>query len=533
MRKALVLAVMAVVLAGAAYAELQSVQVGGLIEMRGRYIINSFNQTSHFGVVTPQVELRGPAWWFQRRALGANSVTSRLGWDSDNNDWAFTEITTSVNFQANFTENVSAFMELYMYNVWGDNFRSNYLTGQDFRAVTNNDVWMLQSYIDMKEVFGQPLELKIGRQCMSFGNKFLIADKSSPTQRISFDGIRATYKPMDKLTLDAWWAKLAENSPVEEDGDVDFYGVYATYEACSAASVSAYWMLVRDAASRADTRIGATSNWWQEQIEDAIGIDDYDVTNLNTVGLRVFGKTAGFDYNAEAAFQFGDASADGVNFRRTYIFPNWTYGDDDANWGEWGMDAELGYTFDSVAWKPRVFIGGAHFGGEDNRDISFFDWLNPFSRPDASISFSRLFSDTNYAPVMQDNGEMSNFNQIRFGVNLTPTEKISVMLRAQQIWADATFDWPTHVRFGKYRYPIAPALSFWTQESSDDLGFEIDAVLKYQYSKDLLFSFYWGHLFTGEAMRDGNYVLGYGNQFNGGTAKSDADYVLWWATLKF
>jgi hypothetical protein len=521
------LAVTVVLLAcmGTVYADLQNVQVGGIIEMRGRYIHNSFNsgQTGP----GPTLEIRGPASWFPKRPIGnALGVAGLLDWDDNGNDWAFYESAISFNASADFTDNVSAFIEFYSFYVWGQNFRSDYVTGVDRAASTTNDVSVLQSYIEIKNLCDQPLSLRIGRQQLKFGKNFLVADKTTPTQRLAFDAIRLTYNPVKELTIDAWASKLVETSPMEADGDVDFYGIYGTYAMSDAINASLYYMLIRDARSRTDTNL----SWLGEQLEDALDLDDYDVTNLNTVGARFFGKYEGFDYNLDGAYQFGNNSANGVNYKKANIFG--TYGDDSAEWGHWGVDGELGYTFD-CKWKPRLFVGGVHFGGDDNRDVSFLDWLNPFDKPRASTSFNRLFSDLNYAPALEDNGEMSNFDQVRVGFNINPTEKLSVMVRGQKLWAASTFAWPVHWRFGRYIFPIAPAFSFWDEESSNDLGYHIDTIVKYAFSANLTIFGYYGHLFAGDGVLDGNYTLGFGNQYIGGTAKEDADYMFWWVIMKF
>jgi len=518
--------VVALLLVGTAHAELQNVTVGGIIETRFRYIPDSFNEGQvGFG---PTPEIRGPARWFPFRAIGSPlGVVGILDWSDQTHTWSFCELATSLNVKADFTDDVTAFIEFYSFDIWGTDFRSNYITGVDGRANTGDDIEVLQSFVETNNTFGLPLRLRIGRQSLQFGKNFLVAEKTTPTQRIAFDAIRATYA-VDKLTVDAWWSKLAELSPLEEDSDVDFYGVYGTYAWAPALNTSLYWMLIRDARSLRDTQLG----WIGEGIEDLLGLDDYDPTTLHTVGTRLWGKVGALDYNIDAAYQFGDAGAVGVAFKKPSIFG--LYGDDDAEYdGNWGLDAEVGYTFDNIGWKPRVFLGGAYFSGEDNRDTSFLEWLNPFDQPKASTAFNRLFSDLNYAPVLQDNGEMSNFRQIRGGFTLTPTEKLWVLVRLQNMWANDTFDWPVHWRVNKWRFPIAPVLSFWDDASDDNMGFHADTVIRYSYNKNLTFIVYYGHLWAGDAVKDGNYVLGFGNSFHGGTAKEDADYAFFWTILRF
>ncbi|MCX5759153.1 MAG: hypothetical protein NTU83_11725, partial [Candidatus Hydrogenedentes bacterium] len=80
MRKVAIV-VVAIGLMGMAYADLQNVQVGGLIEMRGRWIHDTFTHGA------PD--------------LRANGVPSGYSWSSGN-EYAFFEETTSLNIKADF-----------------------------------------------------------------------------------------------------------------------------------------------------------------------------------------------------------------------------------------------------------------------------------------------------------------------------------------------------------------------------------------------------------------------------------------------
>ncbi len=522
MRRLLIL-VGALLLSGAAWAELQNVTVGGEIRVRGRYYMNTFNDRNPGQAGAIGREVRIPNFFLAKRPIGPNGVSSLFDWDSERADWHFYETATLLNFKADFTDNVSAFVELYDFNQWGEDFRSNYITGADNRAVTNDDIEINQSYIQMAEVGGLPLQIRVGRQALKFGRGWVVSDMLTPTQRLSFDGVRATYS-VDDFDVDVFATKLAENSPVEQDGDVDFYGIYATYKALEPIDISAYWMWLRDARSLNDTN----RLWFGEWIENVLNLDDYDVTNLHTVGLRAWGKYEGFDYDLEGAYQFGDADAHGRGFRPF----GFTYGDDGAEYDNWAIEFNGGYTFDTT-WNPRVLVMGSYFGGEDNRDISFGEWLNPFYTPEASVSFNRLFSDLNHMPVVNDNGSISNFAQLGLGVEAKPLDNITVHFHIAKDWVVAPFDYPRFVKIGKFRVPLAPNLSFWTQEMSDDIGWEAALWVKYDYSKDLYFLLYYNHLFTGDATSDGAFIQFNGTDFNGGTDSDDGDYVFWMAVLKF
>jgi len=535
-----VVLVTCVLLAGVAVADLQNVQVGMQLEMRGRWYHNAF-ETGNGPAARPSAQLRIPSDFLTKRPIGqaGNNVLSLFRYSDWGNDWAWCEQTAAVSFSADFTDNVKAMVEFYDFWIWGEDFRSNYLTGIDARANTADDIELLQAYIETNEVFGQPLRLRFGRQQIQFGkdlNSFLLAAKTTPTQRFAYDGIRATYKPIDKLTIDAWWTKLAENSPVEEDGDVDFYGAWANYKFGDPFDLSLFWMWLRDKRAITDTNL----SWIDEEIEDLIGWDDYEGSDFHTVGFEAAGKVAQLDYLVRAAYQFGDAGQMGSLFK---VGQPWlgglAYGDDGAEYDNFGMDATVGYTIPSK-WNFRPYLQAVWYEGEDDRDISFTEWLNPFHKPKASVSFNRLFSDINYCPVINDNADLTNFRQLGGGVTMTPTEKLWWAVRAYNTWADEPFSWPAYFEvpqnrwlFPTGRVPFAPGLSFWDEEGDDNLGFSMDTILKYTYSSNLTFLLYYGHLFAGDGLKDGHYISYYGTMMNGGLDDKDADYVFLWSILKF
>ena len=476
-------------------------------------------------------QVRWPGFFLPTRAIGdstgGQSVVSPYSWSDTSNDVAVVQQYTRLNVRGDFTNDVSAFVELDSYARWGRDFRSNYITGFDFRNTPSfNDVDLYQGYIEARNMFGYPVRMRIGRQELSFGSQWLVGPGGGGTylSKRSFDGIRLTYDT-DQATVDIWWSKLAENSPLEQDGDIDFYGVYGTYKGIENVTLDAYWMLIRDGRRLNDTNFA----WFPEFVEDAFNIDNYDVTNLNTIGLRGAGTYGALDFNLEAAYQFGNADQIGFNFKP------FNYGDNHASFdGTWGANAEAGYTFD-VVYKPRVYVGATYFGGEDNRSISFWDWVNPFDRPQASVSFNRLFS-ANQTSVFLDaraSANLSNVFILRGGVKANPTEATEVTLNLSYFESVGDFSAPRHFNVGKFRVPIAPALSFWDEKNSSDLGLEIDLTGVYRYSDDLSFKAGYSHLFVGDGLAEGNYNAFNGLGFNGGRDSHDADYVFFETAITF
>jgi hypothetical protein len=520
--------------AAPAFAELQNLTVGGSIRIRGNWYSASAHESRD--------PLRWPADAIPFRAVGpTNPITSAFSYSDRGHNHRWVEQRTSINFKADFTNDVAAYIELDSYDVWGEDFRSDYLTGADFRqAHADGDLEIYQAYIEMNETFAFPLRLRIGRQELSFGSEWLLGtnDTAAFFPGLSHDAVRATWATA-AWSVDAFGAKLAENSPAEEDGDVDLYGVYASYYGLPNITIDAYWLFLRDAVARRDTHdinFGLFS--FPQIIEDVFGVDDYGVTKLHTIGLRAAGTVGALDFELEGAYQFGNASAAG------FLYRTGVYGDDDANWDNWALNLEVGYTVDML-WTPRVYLGFAYLGGEDNRNIDFVEWLvamvNPFYQPRASVSFNRLFSNWEYSEFIE-NTDLSNAMVFRGGVSVAPTENVEILLAVSHFRAIEEWDEPWNFYFLGERIVPLPFLPWLTREVDRDLGWEIGIYLSYAYSEDLSFEVGYAHLFTGDGLKRGQFINGNGHFFNGGAVGSlfgrgrgndDADYAYFETKISF
>ncbi len=336
--KVMMVAALVASMGAMAYAELQNVEVGGALRIRGNY--------------------------YEMDSMGSDS---------------FFEQRTKLNVKADFTDDVSAFIEFDSYDVWGEDFRSvNYVTGLDGRAASGDDVEVYQAYVEANEMYGYPVRLRVGRQEMKFGSGWLVGtnESSSIFSGLSFDAIRLDYAT-DMFSATAFAAKLAENFGNFGEDDADMYGIYLSYLGVEDMTIDAYWFLLYDDGAVLPVK-----------------------SNLHTVGLRGAGVYGAFDYEAEVAYQFGSLS------------------ETDLDWDAFAANAEAGYTFD-MNFMPRVFLGAAWFeGGEDD-----------------DMPFNRLFSEWEYTEFIS-NTDMSNMFIFRAGVSATPTESVSLSLVASYFMAD-------------------------------------------------------------------------------------------------
>jgi len=508
-------AVAVILLGGQALAELQQVSIGGELRIRGRYYINVFSPS------TQRFPSDSTGW----RPLGPKGTFSTFKWDDKGGGWTRYESATLLNVKADFSNSVSTFFELYDHSIWGEDFRSNYLTGIDGRGnPANNFLTMNQAYVDVSNLFGAPVKLRVGRQMMKFDNGWLISDMLTPSQWLSFDGMRLTWTPCKEFTMDAFAMKMVEK--LTGDEDADFYGLHATYTGIPALTMEGYYYFLRDASHVETTKLDTVGEW----IEGKLGVDQYDATELHTIGTHLWGKESGFDYELNFAYQFGEASHIGSYF----VAKPLPYGDQKADYDTFGATLTVGYTFQDVKFQPRPFIMGVYFDGQDNTDISFTDWLNPFYRPKASVSFNRLFSENNYVPTINDNGSMSNYAQAAIGLEAQLTDCLRAHIHGAKDWVVDPFNPPPYWHFGNTRIAKFPNMSFITDKGSNDMGWEIAGWLKYNYSADLWILLYGNYLWTGEALHQGSFVQGNGTGFNGGTeANTNAAYIFWMTVLKF
>jgi hypothetical protein len=390
MRKSFVILISVVLLATtvSAYAELQNVQVGGQLRMQGDWYDLHNNANSNASV----------------------------------------QMRTRLNVRADFTDSVSAFIELDSYDIWGEDLRSSYLTGVDSRSVSTNDVEIYQAYVEANEMWGTALKARVGRQEIKLGSGWLVGtnDNIGRFTGLSFDAIRLTYAT-DQFSVDALAAKLFEQSPMQEDGDIDLYGVYGSYKGIENISLDAYWLFVRNAAIMPGS------------------------LDTHTFGLRGAGTAGALDFEAEAAYQYVDWDTEHH------------CGDPKDSSDAWAGNLEVGYTFD-MNYTPRVFLGGAAFEGSTD-----------------DLPFDRLFSNWRYSYFLDNMANLTNMWTGRAGVSAMPTENLKAKLigaylsRIEDFCGEADLGWELQASLTyNYTQDLAIEVGYAHFFTGDALGCNVD-----------------------------------------------------------
>lgn len=467
--KTLLIAALALGTVAGAQAELQNVVVGGSVRIRGNWYDFDNNAFINGGTDIANVEQR-----------------------------------TRLNVKADFTDEVSVFIEFDSYDNWGDSFRSNFVSGFDFAG--GADVDLYQSYIEINNAWGLPIRTRIGRQEIELGSEWLVGnqDASSRFTGLSFDGVRMTYMA-DSFTVDVLSLKLSETFQGFAKGDVNLYGIYGSYIGLEDWQFDAYWLYVTE--DKGDLAGVPVTN---AGLGGGINAND---TDLHTIGLRGAGTYGAFDLESEVAFQFGEIDRDEAGI---FNF----FGDNDLDYSAWAFNLEAGYTFD-MTWTPRIYAGVAFFdGGDSGQTNGFFDRNN-----NNDLAFNRLFSNWEYSEFLA-NTDLSNSIIYRLGVSATPTEKISLLLAASYFQADQETD------FGFNGFGI---FNWFDNSADDNEGIEVGLYGDYQYSEDLVFRAGYAHFFGDDGLEDGNFIIANGlgifadTNNNGG----DYNYLFWEAEISF
>ena len=316
-----------------------------------------------------------------------------------------------------------------------------------------------QGFVEIRNLFGEPITVKAGRMELSYGDQRLISPLDWSNIGRAWDGAKIKYAAKD------WWIEgfytvikdpLATVSvpglapvPGVVNGaaeDQDFSGIYFSYLGVENHEFDVYGFF-REFQDNSFTNDNGTG------LGDLID---------HTVGARFKGKGAGFDYSLEVMSQTGHQADDRIN---AYAYV-----------------ATLGYTFD-MEWTPRIGVeydyasGDRHVGdGQKNT----FDPLFPFNH---------------YYQGFADVIGFRNMKDLSLYLSVKPSDTVSVNLDFHNFWLaqdeDAWYnDNGTQVRVG-----VASGIP------TTRVASEVDLHAKVTVAKFVKFWAGWSHVFAGPYVR--------------------------------
>lgn len=318
------------------------------------------------------------------------------------------------------------------------------------RTADTDELALQQAFVDFILPVGSQttLTLRPGRQMLSFGKERLVSAMPWRNTLMTWDGV--------SLILDhggwntqAFWA---QNVPVQKydfnssDRQTQFFGVYATGPLSETHGIHA----------------------------DAyfLGLDQSDITNTfngttgaerrYTVGGRLFGEVpcCGLDYDVEAAYQFGDLGAFGIQ--------------------AWAFATEIGYTFDCKT-KARPFIG--------------FDYASGDNSAGGNVqTFNQLFALEHAFLGYIDTIGRQNIIDVSTGLSLEPIKKLKARAAYHVFWRASTSD---------AIYNSSGPLIAGGAAGDRFVGTEIDLTLKYKLKKNTYLMVGYSRFFAGDFVNNG------------------------------
>jgi hypothetical protein len=280
-------------------------------------------------------ELRERFEWYGNAGFG---IGQPAGASRDNN-YLLQRLLLHADLHVN--DNVRVFVQVGHLAAFGESQGSLGPTQDDRGELT-------QAFLDLSAPVGDGdrLTLRAGRQEMAFGSGRLVSEREGPNLRRDFDGGRAILSLSDGYRVDAFVTRPVRPEPGAFNDSSNlgeaFWGLYGTGKLPLLPGLSAdlYYL----GYNRANATFALGTGFEQR----------------HTIGTRLFGKAAGWDWDFEAAGQFGRLGGDTIR--------------------AWTFASDTGYTFSSVAWQPRLGLkadiasGG---GNTPNHTLGTFNALYP------------------------------------------------------------------------------------------------------------------------------------------------------------
>ena len=447
-------------IAGPAFSEIENIKVSGDVRTGGGYR-NSYN-----------------LYPGSRNAVNGTLNAGEEGQNSDNNNFLYTQ--ARVRIDADLTDNVMATIRLLSEYDW---------CTESNTTSTGDNVDIDLANVTLKEVFYSPLTVIVGRQELRYGTAFIIGDPDTNgtsadsdftaadlSLRKSFDAVRAIldYNP---LTVEGIFAKIDEQTGTNvapntnQNDDEDLFGVNVAYDLSdNNAEVEGYWFYNRD--QNQDAAVGSSSNTPGHDIH-TFGVRGSiePMENLNLLG--------------EFAWQRGDfetASAELTTTKR----------DQKA----YAYQVAGDFTFVDTEWVPVVRAGWTHYSGEGSDNLGDQQaWIPLYEDQTHGVVANYVLSGIN-------GGQNSNADILNIGASADVMEDLSVSVDYYNYLLDEKFTQSANAALSTNTATnhnnLVAANTYVTD--SDELGYEIDIALDYDYTEDVKMGLSAGWFKPGKAL---------------------------------
>ncbi|MHC4543413.1 MAG: alginate export family protein [Planctomycetota bacterium] len=288
-----------------------------------------------------------------------------------------------------------------------------------------------------------PMTVRLGRQELQYGAQRLISPLDWGNIRRSFDGVKV-FSDMADWRVDAFAVRPVvgdRRNLDDENENVDFYGLYSTWKGTNALSADLYFLLLKD------NELTANSN------------SNVGRRTVYTIGTKLWGRKDNWDWETEAASQFGTFAGDRIK--------------------AWMATAGGGYTFSDIDWTPRIGLLYDYASGDGN------------PTDDTHSTFNQHFPLGHAWLGYLDRVGRSNIHAIKTQVKVKPTKKITAWCDFHTFFAVKDEDALYSAGGGSLRSAGSGGAG------SHYFGHELDITLKYAIDRHTTALVGWAHMWPG------------------------------------
>jgi len=322
-------------------------------------------------------------------------------------------------------------------------------TGTLTDSGSNNTVDLHEAYLNVDKIFGTPVNFRIGRQELNYGDERLIGAFNWSNNGRAFDGVKFNYA-QEGLNVDLFRMTLDDDAPDTDDvsniDDITLTGVYATLGQIIPNNTIDLYAINKNG-------------------------NDRDVLNFYTVGVRVKGAVAGLDYSLEVPYQFGEQRD--------------TTNSVDMDLSAWALAAKVGYTIPGAPMNVRIGAEYDYATGDDNT----------VAGNDEIETFQSLYPT----------------NHNHFGIGDVVNTWSDIQAWSVNVSADVTEKIRLYAAYWSYQEAEANGTDHGSTTGAgadDDLGSEIDLVATYKYSNNVSLEVGAARFMPGDAISDGTTPAG-------------------------
>ncbi len=335
-------------------------------------------------------------------------------------------------------------------------------------AEGNDEFDLRQAFVEFADYDHFPLGLTIGRLGLSYGDRRLVADAVWGDFGRTFDLVKLRVQ-QPGWWLDAFFARPVQiRTEVFDDHDAadNFAGLYFSSTWLPFQTTDLY-VLHRDKGDNQPDL--APTNMFDPQ-----GSWNGPAARFTTIGVRVNstpGQLARWDYNAEFACQFGEVSS--------------------ADHHAFAAHAMAGYTFEQVAWRPRLGLEYNYASGDHD------------PADGKSQSFQNLFPSNHDKYGLMDLFGWRNLHNARVQLSAKPAKSVEASLSYHAFWlADTSDYWSRNGGSSAVRLTTPDGRDVRTIGARSFAGQALDFVVKWTPTPWLALDLGYSHFFAGTYLRD-------------------------------